>query len=107
MSDTKGLNNLRDIDAKTIAHLEAEVKRLTEDAAAERVERRRHQADADHWRTEAKHAADRWERHGDTLRHRLQRAVDAGTNDPGNAGHIIAIHWAEQSYKAWEDSRES
>jgi hypothetical protein len=105
MSDTKGLNNLRDIDAKTIAHLEAEVKRLAEDAATEREERRRHQADADHWRTEAKTAADRWERHGDTLRHRLQRAVDAGTNDPGNAGHIIAIHWAEQSYKAWEDSR--
>jgi hypothetical protein len=107
MSDTKGLNNLRDNSARQIAHLEAEVKRLKGEAETEREERRRHQADADHWRAEAKTAADRWERHGDTLRHRLQRAVDAGTADPGNAGHIIAVHWAEQSYKAWEDSRES
>jgi hypothetical protein len=107
MSDTKGLNNLRDIDAKTIAHLEAEVKRLAGEAETERTERQRHQGDAAHYRAEAKTAAERWERLGDTHRRQLQRAVDAGTADPGNAGHIIAIHWAEQSYKAWEDSRES
>jgi hypothetical protein len=105
VSDTKVLNNLRDNDKAKIAHLEAEVKRLAAEAATEREERRRHQADADHWRTTARAAADRWERLGDTLRHRLQRAVDAGNADPGNAGHIIAVHWAEQAYKAWEASR--
>jgi hypothetical protein len=102
MSDTKGLNNLRDTAKTQITHLESEVKRLTEEAATEREERRRHQADADHWRTQAKTMTEQWTRVGDTLRHRLQRAVDAGTADPGNAGHIIAIHWAEQSYQAWE-----
>lgn len=103
MSDTKGLNNLRGTAAGQIAHLEAEVKRLAAEAETERAERRRHQADADHWRGTAKAATDRWDQFGDTLRHRLQRAVDAGSNDPGNAGHIIAIHWAEQAYKAWKD----
>jgi hypothetical protein len=105
MSDTKGLNNLRDNDAKAIAHLEAEVKRLGAEAETEREERRRHQADADHYRAELKNADDRWERLGTTLRHRLQRAVGAGSADPGNAGHVIAVHWAEQAYKAWENGR--
>lgn len=95
MSDTKGLNNLRDAAELRIAHLAREVE-------VEREERRRYQADTAHYRTEAGDAAERWDRLGDTLRHQLQRAVDAGTNDPGNAGHIIAIHWAEQAYKAWE-----
>jgi predicted phage gp36 major capsid-like protein len=98
MSDTKGPNNLRE-------HAQSQVARLTEEVEVERAERRRHQADAAHYRAEAKAATDRWERLGDTLRHRLQRAVDAGTADPGNAGHIIAVHWAEQAYKAWEESR--
>jgi hypothetical protein len=106
MSDTKGLNNLRDLAKGQIAHLEAENRRLDKEVETERGERRRFQADANHYRAEARRLDDALEQLGDALRAQLAVAVQASEDNPGQAVLAAAVRQARKAYSAWETTKE-
>ncbi len=89
--------------AELIAHLTAEIARLEGEVDTERRERRRHQATAAHYRTEARDLATERDTLGDTLRGHLAAAVQASEDRPGTPVLAAAVRQARKAYRVWQD----
>jgi uncharacterized membrane protein YccC len=93
----------RDPDAavEVIQRLEAERTAAVKEARTERAERARHQADAGHYRAEARKLAGQVEQIGDALRAALASARQASEDNPGHSGLAARVRQADASYRIY------
>jgi hypothetical protein len=84
-----------------VQRLEAQRAAAVEEARVERSERVRHQADAGHYRSEARKLAGQMEQLGDALREALASARQASSDNPGHAALAARVRQADASYRIY------
>lgn len=87
--------------AEVIQELEAARTAAVNEARTERRERARHQADANHYRAEARRLAGQVEQIGDALRAALSSARQASEDNPGHSGLAARVRQADASYRIY------
>jgi len=90
-----------DAAVEVIRRLEAERTAAVDEARTERRERARHQADANHYRAEARQLAGQMEQLGDALRAAAASARQASADNPGHAVLAAMVRQADTSYRIY------